>query len=143
MNTPKDLPKAVLIEKKWFREIDGNMHLMGGLCRSCGKYSFPVKPICPQCASDEQDEIPLSRTGRLHAFAVSVMGPADMEKPYIIGFVDLPEKIKLYSLINSKSDEHLKIGMEMEMVIDKIKKDNDGNDLVGYKFRPVSTGGRG
>jgi hypothetical protein len=33
-------------------------------------------------------------------------------------------------------DDALEIGQEMELIIDKIKKDRQGNNLVGWKFRP-------
>jgi hypothetical protein len=28
--------------------------------------------------------------------------------------------------------------MDVEMVLDKVREDNDGNDVVAYKFRPTS-----
>jgi hypothetical protein len=33
--------------------------------------------------------------------------------------------------------EKLKIGAEMELVIEKMKKDLEGNEVVTYKFRPL------
>lgn len=139
MTAENDTPAITYIEPSWFREIKGKTYLLGGRCRSCGKFSFPVKPICPACAHEDQEQVPLSNTGTLHTFALSVMGPKGMDSPFIIGFIDLPEGIKLYSLIlaDTPYDEHLKTGMAMEMIIDKIKKDDAGNDLYAYKFRPV------
>jgi benzoylsuccinyl-CoA thiolase BbsA subunit len=67
------------------------------------------------------------------------MGPSGMEKPYVIGFVDLPEGIKLFSLLTQCEpwDEVLKVEMEMEMVIETIRRDKEGTEIIGYKFRPV------
>lgn len=125
--------------KKWFREVDGSFRLLGSKCGECGKISFPEKRICPQCAADDLATVPLSSVGRLHTFALTVLGPKDIDAPYVIGFIDLPEGIKLYSIISSDSPngEDLTIGMQMEMVIDRIKQDEAGNDILSYKFKPV------
>lgn len=126
------------LESNWFAVIEDEVRLMGSKCQHCGKVSFPVKPFCPSCYEETQENVPLSRTGTLHTFALSVMGPKDMEKPYVIGFIDLPEGIKLYSVITECEpwDKRLKIGMPMRMLIAPIKKDGSGNTLIGYKFAP-------
>ena len=68
------------------------------------------------------------------------MGPADMGKPYVMGFIDLPEGIKLYSLIVDCEpwEEVLQIGMDMEMIVGKIKTDQNGKKIMGYLFRPAT-----
>lgn len=127
------------IEEGWFKDFGEGLALVGGRCRSCGKIVFPVKPVCPACFDPEQEEIPLNKTGKLHTFALSCMGPPGIEKPYVIGFVDLPEGIKLFSLLTQCEpwDEVLKVDMEMEMVVETIRRDEDGTEIIGYKFRPV------
>ena len=139
MDVNKYKLKGKLLEEDWFRESENGLELMGVRCNKCGKYFFPKKLVCPNCFDGELEEVPLSKSGILHSFALSVMGPPDIEKPYVIGFIDLPENIKLFSILTECDpwDKVLKIGMEMEMVIEKIKQDQDGNDLLGYKFRPT------
>lgn len=129
------------IEEGWFRDFGEGPTLAGGRCEACGKLSFPVKRVCPACFDERQREVPLSRKGTLHTFAVSHMGPPGIDKPYVIGFVDLPEGIKLFSLLTQCEpwDAVLSIGMEMEMVLEGIGRDGDGNEVVGYKFRPAAT----
>ena len=127
------------IEQSWFRQSETGVALMGTRCKACMKVFFPKKEVCPNCFDGELEEVPLSKSGILHSFALSVMGPPDIEKPYVVGFIDLPENIKLFSILTECDpwDKVLKIGMEMEMVIEKIKQDQDGNDILGYKFRPA------
>jgi uncharacterized OB-fold protein len=36
-----------------------------------------------------------------------------------------------------KKYEDLKIGMEVEMVVDKLFEDEQGNEVMGWKFRPL------
>ena len=131
--------KANFIEDGWFKDSPEGMVLVGGRCENCGKVFFPKKVVCPNCFDDELKDIPLSKRGKLHSYALSVMGPPEVEKPYVIAFIDLPEGIKLFSILTECEpwDEVLQIGMDMEMVIGKIKQDEFGTEILGYKFRPV------
>jgi uncharacterized OB-fold protein len=134
--------KSVFIEDGWFEDFGEGVALVGRRCLSCGKVSFPAKPACPECFTGEQRKIPLSRRGTLHTFTVSYMGPPGIDKPYAIGFVDLPEGIRLFSLLTGCEPFHevLEVGMEMEMVVEPVLRDGEGNPIVGYKFRPVRRG---
>ena len=130
------------LAEDWFRETPEGVSLIGSRCEACAKVSFPKKLVCPNCYDGELKEIPLSRRGRLHSYALSVMGPPEMEKPYVMGLVDLPEGIRLYSMLTNCEpwDKVLRVDMEMEMVMGKIKEDSLGNEIISYKFRPVRTG---
>ena len=132
--------KPNFIEDGWFKDSTDGMVLVGVRCEDCGKVFFPKKQVCPNCFDGELKEVPLSKRGTLHSYALSVMGPPEIEKPYVIAFIDLPEDIKLFSILTDCEpwDEVLQIGIDMEMVIGKIKQDQDGNEILGYKFRPIS-----
>jgi uncharacterized OB-fold protein len=127
------------IEESWFKKTPDGIRLMGSKCLTCEKTFFPKKKICPECFEENPVDTILSHRGRLHAYAMSVMGPPFLEKPYVQAYVDLPEGIKLFSLLKDWEPigETLEIGMEMEMVIDKINVNGAGDDIIGYKFRPV------
>ena len=131
--------KGKLIEERWFKNSTDGVVLVGSRCEECKKTFFPKKLVCPECFNVELKEVPLSKKGKLHSYVLSVMGPSEMEKPYVIGFIDLPEGIKLFSILTDCEpwDHVLKVDMEMEMVIAKIKEDKYGNSIRSYKFRPV------
>lgn len=126
------------IEDGWFHDFGGGLSLVGGRCPACGRTYFPTKLVCPSCFSADQEKVPLSGTGTLHTFTRSHMGPSGMKAPFTIGFIDLPEGIKLFSLLTECDpwDKVLSVGMEMELVIETIRHDEDGHEIVGYKFRP-------
>jgi uncharacterized OB-fold protein len=115
-----------------------NPSLIGHRCRLCGKVFFPRRFICSECFKEGTlEEIRLSRRGTLYTFCVLERGPIGFDPPYAVGYIDLPEGLRIYSLLTEMSLEKLKIGMEMELVIEKIRKDSEGNEIIGYKFKPV------
>lgn len=131
--------KGKFIEERWFKKSEEGLVLVGSRCEACKKVFFPEKEVCPHCFDGELKEVPLSKRGRLHSYALSVMGPLGMKTPYVIGFIDLPEGIKLFSILTDCEPwkEVLRIGMEMEMIIRSINKDKNGTEIQSYQFRPI------
>ena len=114
--------------------------LSGNKCSSCGKVFFPRRVICPDCFSDNTlTEFELGSKGKIYTYTVvHYPSPAGIEAPYAYGYVDLPESnIRVFSLFTESNPENLKIGMNVELVIEKILTNKDGTEIIGYKFRPV------
>lgn len=133
-----------LLDPNLFKETEEGLALVGQKCRTCGKIAFPKKRVCPECFSDDLEDKLLSKTGTLHTFTCTYLGVPHLNPPYIIGFVDLPEKIRLLSLIIDCEpwEEVLQVDMPMEMVIDKLMEDEQGEDVYCYKFRPKGAADR-
>jgi uncharacterized OB-fold protein len=115
-------------------------YLLGSRCRTCGYTSFPIKEICIVCRKEGTMEyIPLGSYGRLETFAVMQVGPPGFKVPYIIGYVKTREGALVFAPITGceAKDEALKIGEEMELVIEKVKEDGKGNNLIGWKYKPT------
>jgi len=83
-------------------------------------------------------EIKLGPYGVLETFTMMQVGASDFPPPYLMGYVRTREGALVFTLITGCEvrDDALEIGQEMELIIDKIKKDRQGNNLVGWKFRP-------
>ncbi len=130
-----------LLEERWFTETPDGLCLVGTRCMACEKVFFPRKEVCPDCYEGVLVDVPLSKRGKLHAFTLSVMGPPHLDKPYVAAFVDLPEGIKVYTLLTDCEPvkEVVRVGMDVEMVIERIMEDEAGNEVLGYKFRPSRT----
>lgn len=84
------------------------------------------------------EEVHLSQRGKLHSYYISQIAPPGFKPPYAMGYVDLPEGVRLFSIFSlDKVSEHfLQVGMEVELVLEKIREDEEGNELIGYKFKP-------
>ena len=118
--------------------------LIGSRCCSCGEVFFPQKDngICTNCQSIKLEEIKLSLRGKIYSYTVVMQRPPVYYKgeiPYAIGFVELPEGIRVETLFTGCKPEHLKVGMEVEMLIEKLHEDEEGNQILAYKFKPIES----
>ena len=118
-------------------------YLIGGKCQACGAVAFPKRAVCHKCLSEDVVEIPLSRRGKLASFTVAWAAPQGFKPPLMQGYIDLPEGVRLFSLITGPepSPHALGLGQEMELVFEEMRVDNDGNQIVVFRFKPVAKGG--
>jgi uncharacterized OB-fold protein len=86
----------------------------------------------------------LSRHGSLWSFTVQgfrpkepYSGPEEFE-PYGVGYVELPGEVIVEARLTENDAEVLEIGADMELVVVPFRRDDDGNDVVTYAFRPVA-----
>ena len=131
--------KIRLLNPRYFGDFPEGPVLKGSKCKSCGSVFFPTKTLCTRCQNEEEMEIvPLSKKGRLSTFAVSSRSHIGLDTPYAVGYIELPEKVRFFSLLSGcEPFDQLEIGMEMEMVIEKLREDEFGYDVLVYKFRPI------
>ncbi len=118
-------------------------YLIGSKCQNCGAVAFPRRVACHKCLSNDTVEIPLSKRGKLASFVVAWAAPEGFKPPMMLGYIDLPEGVRLLSMVTGTepSKDSLKPGQEMELVFEEIRTDKDGNKIVAFKFKPVTKGG--
>ena len=122
-------------------------YLIGSRCRSCGDYFFPKAHACanPRCLQTDLEDVPLSRRGRLYTYAINYFKPPppyvspEPFVPYASAVVELEEeKMKVMGQIVSGYDcSKLKVGMEVELLLETLYQDAQGNDVVAWKFGPI------
>jgi uncharacterized OB-fold protein len=61
--------------------------------------------------------------------------------PLSTGYVDLPEGVRLFAQFTDcdPAEEKLKLGMEVEMTVQKMSDIFGVREFIGYKFRPVES----
>lgn len=123
-----------------FEEISGKGILLGCKCTKCGQVFFPKKFVCLNCMSPDVEPISLSPRGKLYSFTTVYMASEHFQAPYAIGLIEIPEGIRIFSQIRGWQEQPLKIGMDMQMFIEKLWE-NEDKEVIGYVFRPVSTVG--
>ncbi len=65
-------------------------------------------------------------------------GPETPEtfKPFAVGYVELPNQVRVQTRIKCDDLESLKIGMKMDLVVEKYVE-RDGKDIIAYFFEPA------
>ena len=121
---------------------DERPQLVGSQCPNCGEVFFPKRQdvLCSYCQSSSFKEIKLSPRGKIYSYTVVMQRPPvyyQAEVPYAIGFVELPEGIRVETLFTGGKLEDLRVGMEVEILIDKLHTEEDGTEVYCYKFKPV------
>jgi uncharacterized OB-fold protein len=85
----------------------------------------------------------LSPTGTIYTWTyvhVPLFGKVDGSvSAYGVGQVDLPEGPRVQAILVGGPDD-FSIGMEVELDLEVLREDDDGNEVVIYRFRPVGAG---
>lgn len=142
--------KQIPIQEGLFTWPSDNPRLIGSKCNNCGEVVFPAQKTCSACCLQDCVNIELSTRGILWSWTIQGFPPksppyARRETPesfipYGVGYVELPEKVRVETRLTRNDPDKLEIGMTMELVIEKFMQDADGNDVMSFAFKPVEGG---
>jgi uncharacterized OB-fold protein len=124
--------------------------LIGGRCGACGALSFPVRTGCARCGSTDVTQHELGSRGTLwtwtsqgfvpkEPFAGNV-GTGPDALPWYVGLVELPGELRVESLLVDVSEDILRIGMPVRLVVVPFRRDEDGDELLTFAFTPDPAG---
>ncbi|HUS82553.1 MAG TPA: Zn-ribbon domain-containing OB-fold protein [Dehalococcoidia bacterium] len=118
---------------------EGKPVLVGSRCPKCGAHYFPRRQICIACGQNGLDEADLSTRGKVWTYTIAGQTPPGslVEAPYALAVVELPEKVAVRTVLTDVDLDAVKVGMDVEITLAKMKEDEDGNDVMSYKFKPV------
>ena len=139
--------KQIPIQEGLFTWPSAEPRLIGSRCNQCGEFAFPAQTSCSACCVQDSVNIELSTTGKLWSWTIQGFLPksppyARQETPesfipYGVGYVELPEKVLVEKRLTPSDPDELKIGMAMELVIEKFIQDAEGNDVMCFAFKPA------
>ncbi len=141
------MTSTVAVADGIFTITDGKPTLIGSRCTNCNNHMFPRQSGCPKCMFNEQEDVELATTGTLWTWTVQAFPPksppylgptGDDFVAYGVGYVELPGQLRVEARLTVADPQKLVIGMEMELVLDTLGTDDDGNDVVTYAFAPKS-----
>ncbi len=140
--TPQDGPVSVdphrLQLTDEFAESGGAGVLLGQRCRQCQVCVFGPAIFCQACSSDDLESVQLSRQGTLYSFTVVRVPSAGWpgKVPYTLGEVELPEGPHVLAEIIDSEPGRLKLGMSMELALERVSVAESNKVLAVYKWRP-------
>lgn len=134
-----------------FAELPGGPRLLGSRCASCATPYFPRSPVChnPDCDESRMEDAAFGPRGVLYSCAVQNYPPPpparydEPYQPYAVGMVDLAEGLRVLGRIATDDLSKLHGGMPVELIVDRLYRDADGNDVVTWQFRPADAAARG
>ncbi len=137
--------KRVPVAADLFVETPDGPRLLGSRCTTCGTPYFPKSPVCrnPKCTDSAMQEAAFGPRGTLWSYTVQHYPPPPPAKydepyvPYALGLVDLAEGLRVLARISTATPDDLKVGAQVELVLETLYSDQDGNDVITWKVRPV------
>jgi len=136
-----EAPRRVPIRGAHLR-LDEEPALEGSRCPQCGDTFYPPRVICLNCYHEGLDRVALSRRGKLWTFTIARMAPpgALMTAPYVIAQVELPEAVIIPTVLTGVDPDAVRIGMDLELVVEKASVNAEGAEVMTFKFRPAKEG---
>lgn len=108
------------------------LKLLGSRCDGCRQVVFPEAAVCPACGGESLQRTELSREGVLYAWSRVHVGPRTLERPFTLGFVDLPEGVRVLARITGELREP---GQKVTLDAARIGTAADGAALCNFVFR--------
>jgi len=121
--------------------------LLASRCTACGIASFPAAQSCMACSGQEVSVEELPRRGTLWTWTVQRFMPKtpylsdetpETFKPYGVGYVELPGGVRVEGRLTESDPDKLRIGMAMEVVFAPYRRDANGDEVIGFFFRPAA-----
>jgi uncharacterized protein len=144
MTVPRKLIPSL---EGWFTMPPEEPYLLGSRCQSCGNIYFPRTDACrnPRCPKDKAvEDIKFGKCGKVFTFTVNYYKPPppyhapEPYVPFASGIVELPEGVMVQAMIGTGFTERdLKVGMDVELVVDRLYTDDEGNDIMSWMYHSV------
>lgn len=120
--------------------------LLGSRCQACGIATFPAAQSCMACSSENVAIEELPRRGTLWTWTVQQFMPKppyhsnespETFKPYGVGYVELPGGVRVEGRLTESDPQKISIGMEMDVVFDTWRTEDNGDEVISFFFKPV------
>lgn len=129
-----------------FAETAEGPRLLGSRCATCKTAYFPRTAAChdPRCSKSQVEDAAFGPRGTLWSFAIQHYPPPPPVRwdepyvPYAIGVVDMPEGLRVLARLATTSLEQIRVGMPVELVLERLCTEKDGSEVTTWKFRPTA-----
>jgi uncharacterized OB-fold protein len=112
----------------------GEQRLRGGRCKGCGATFFPRHAICLHCWSEDIADDPQPTKGRLYAYSVVHVARKGWRTPYIIGYVDLDNGVRVSAPIATDPANPPPFDSPVRLKVADIGRLEDGRPIMSHQF---------
>lgn len=135
--------KRIPVASGLFVEAPEGPRLVGSRCRTCKTPYFPKSAVChnPDCKGSRIEDALFGPAGTLWSVAVQDYPPPPPAKfdkpyqPYAMGVVDLDDGLRVLGRMTADDPRSVQVGARVEIVIEPLCHDDDGNEIVSWKFK--------
>ena len=118
------------------------VRLKGIRCRACGALALGERKHCINCTSSDVEEHVFSEYGKVYTYTIVRHAPPppypqETFKPFPAAWVELEDGLYVLSELTDCGLDEVEIGMPVELAVGKGWEDDNGNDVIMYKFRPT------
>lgn len=140
------MAKKIPIAEGLFTWPSENPALLASRCQQCGIATFPAAESCMACSGQEVAVEELPRKGTLWTWTVQRFMPKspynsnenpETFTPYGVGYVELPGGVRVEGRLTENNPGKLSIGMEMDLLFDTYRVDENGDEIIGFFFKPA------
>jgi uncharacterized OB-fold protein len=119
--------------------LEPQPHLTANECTACGARYFDRRNACASCENDEFKKVDIATQGEVKAFTIVSMAAPGVPVPFVAAVVDCDGTSVRGNLIDVEpDDQHVSLGMKVELATTSVGTDDDGTEAVGFGFRPIS-----
>jgi len=114
-------------------------HLIAHECTQCGARFFDRRNACASCENDEFKEVSIVTNGIVKAYTIVSMAAPGVPVPFVAAVVDCDGTSVRGNLIDVEpDDQHVQLGMKVELATTSVGVDSEGTEAVGFGFRPIA-----
>jgi uncharacterized OB-fold protein len=142
----RQLVDAELIDADLIGGTERDPRLIGSVCQRCGTVTFPRQSSCPRCTSEDVRPRELATRGELWTWTVQRFAPkappyleggVEEFEPYGVGYIELPDEVRVEARLTESDPQRLRIGMPMELTLIPVP---GASAKLTYAFRPTAEG---
>ena len=122
------------------REPDGTVRLVGSECGDCNARVYPPSDVCCECMSENMLPLAMGPAGTLYSYSVVHAAPKGWTLPFVAGYVDLPEGVRVFAHIVDIDPARITMDMPVEATIAVLGSDDQGHPVESYAFKPAAGG---
>ena len=119
--------------------LEPQPHLVANECTGCGARYFDRRNACASCEGEEFKKVDIATQGEVRAFTIVSMAAPGVPVPFVAAVVDCDGTSVRGNLIDVEpDDQHVSLGMKVELATTSVGEDDNGVEAVGFGFRPIS-----